>query len=464
MHCLTKIRFALVLRKNTLHLMINSTFCGICIVMRVCFRHASKLLLRKSTIVHSLTDSEAGTTLSCTAQTNKWIPVPQPTRERQRYLMKQHTTMGPDTKWVSCGPSTKLFTEQLFFALLQLKSLERRLRKDADLKTSYTKTVSDDFSKSYIVQVDKIDCFKVDQSREWSSPHHPVVHPHNPGKVRKVLNGAATFHGQSLNSALLAGPDLLQSLIHILFRFRLYSFAVSADIEGMFLQVGVIPCDRPSLRFLWREHPAAEVAVYEYVRHIFGSKDSPIYANYALKRTATDIQANFPDAARSVHNNFYMDDYLESSPTANEASNKAKDLVKMLALGGFKLTKFVSNVPSSPIEVDPSSDNRTTEEKENPTAEKFSHVLGLKWNHSTDTLVVSRGTSPNTDRNVTQRVVLSLVSAVYDPIGLVAPFTIKARLVSKKHLEAQWPAVGRQLARRNCNKVLGMEQRVVNFE
>ena len=279
--------------------------------------------------------------------------------------------------------------------------------------------------------MDKTDCFKVDQPREWYLPHHPVVHPHKPGKVRRVLNGAAKFHGQSLNSGLLAGPDLLQSLIHILFRFRQYPFAVSADIEGMFLQVGVIPRDRPSLRFLWREHPAAEVAVFEYVRHIFGSKDSPTCANYALKRTATDNQANFPDAARSVHNNFYMDDYLESSPTAIEASNKAKDLVKMLALGGFKLTKFVSNVPSIPIEVDPNSDTRITEEKEIPTAEKFSHVLGMKWNHSTDTLVVSRGTSPNTDRNVTQRVVLSLVSAVYDPIGLVAPFTIKARLLLK---------------------------------
>ena len=202
------------------------------------------------------------------------------------------------------------------------------------------------------------------------------MYPQKPGKVLRILNGAAKFHGQSLNSALLVGPELLQSLIHILFfRFRQYLFAVSADIEGMFLQVGVIPRDRPSLRFLWRENSAAEVAVFEYVRHIFGSEDSPTCANYALKRTATDNQANFPDAARSVHNSFYMDDYLESSPTAIEASNKPKDLVKMLALGGFKLTKFVSNVPSIPIEVDPSSDSRTTEEKEIPTRE----ILTRSW-------------------------------------------------------------------------------------
>ena len=65
------------------------------------------------------------------------------------------------------------------------------------------------------------------------------------------------------------------------------------------------------------------------------------------------------------------------------------------------------------------------------TDEETSHVLGLKWNHSRDTLVVSRGTTPDLNRPVTQRVVLSLVSAVYDPIGLVAPYTVKARLLLK---------------------------------
>ena len=172
-----------------------------------------------------------------------------------------------------------------FFALVQLKSLEGRLQKDADLKASCAKTISDDFSKGYIVQVEKINCFKVDQPRERYVPHHPVVHPHKPGKVRRVLYGAAKCNGQSLNNALLTGPDLMQSLIHILFRFRQFPYAVSADIEGMFLQMGVIPCDRPSLRFSWREHPAAEVAVFEYVRHNFGSKDSSTCANYALNTT-----------------------------------------------------------------------------------------------------------------------------------------------------------------------------------
>ena len=68
-------------------------------------------------------------------------------------------------------------------------------------------------------------------------PHRSVLNPNKPGKVRSVLNGAATFHGASLNKSLLTGPDLLQNHIYVLLRQQ--PNAVSAEIEGMFLQVGI---------------------------------------------------------------------------------------------------------------------------------------------------------------------------------------------------------------------------------
>ena len=172
--------------------------------------------------------------------------------------------------------------------------------------------------------------------------------------------------------------------------------------------------------------------VRKNLRHLFGSKDSPTCANYALQQTARDNRIRFLEAANSVENLFYMDDCLESSPTVNEATKKAQDLVEMLAKGGLKLTKFVSNVPSLVNNVDPKSQLPTdSTEKVLVTDEETSHVLGLKWNQSRDTLVVSRGTTPDLNRPITQRIVLSLVSAVYDPIGLVASYTVTARLLLK---------------------------------
>ena len=101
----------------------------------------------------------------------------------------------------------------------------------------------------------------------------------------------------------------------------------------------------------------------------------------------------------------------------------------MLLLGGFKLNKFVSNDPKILNQIEPDSENQSNDGKQLPTQDESSHILGLKWNHKSDTLVVSRGTTPDTQRTVSQRIVWSLVSAVYDPIGLVAPYTLKARLL-----------------------------------
>ena len=172
-----------------------------------------------------------------------------------------------------------------FSALVQLKSLEKHLTKDQALREKYSNTIKEDLDKGYVVRVKDAHKGESRSDREW---YHPVVNPNKPGKVRRVLNGAAKFHGASLNKSLITGPDLIQNLINILLRFRQHPFAVSADIEGMFFQVGALTCDPPSLRFLWREDPTSNVVVHQYKRHIFGAKDSPTCANYSLQRTASD--------------------------------------------------------------------------------------------------------------------------------------------------------------------------------
>ena len=240
--------------------------------------------------------------------------------------------------------NTKLPNNYFSFHV-QRMSLEKRLAKDEDLREKYTSTIKEDLNRGYVIKVP--DAHKVENrsDKEWYLPHHPVLNPNKPGKVRRVLNGAAKFHGASLNKSLLTGPDLLQNLIHVLLRFRQHPYAVSADIMGMFPQVGVLPSDQLSLRFLWLEDSTTNVVVYQYTRHIFGAKHSPTCANYALQRTARDNAKFYPEAAKAVLENFYMDDYLDSLESPEKTINRSKELVHLLHLGGFKLTKFVSNIP-----------------------------------------------------------------------------------------------------------------------
>ena len=156
-------------------------------------------------------------------------------------------------------------------------------------------------------------------------------------------------------------------------------------------------------------------------------------------RTTRDKAKFYPEAAKAVLENFYMDDCLDSVESPEKAINRSKKLVHLLHLGGFKLTKFVSNVPNLADRIDGSP--QSTEPKVIVSCQEYSsHLPGLKWDHTNDTLVVSKGTSCAITKSLTQRFVLSLVSKVFDPIGLAAPFTVGARLF----LKDIWRVTGQQ--------------------
>ena len=224
----------------------------------------------------------------------------------------------------------------------RLELLEKRLDSDPRLKVQYTETIENDLHKGYIKEVGDHELADPVE-HEWYLPHHPVLHPRKPGKVRRVGDVAARYQGTSLNDCLSSGPDLLNSLVGVLMRFRQELIAVSADIKAMFNQVAVPEEDQSVLRFLRRKKPSDKVEVYQYVRHIFGAKCSPTCSNYALQRTARDNKDSFPLEAEAVERNIYMDDLFKSVPSLLEACKLQAGLVKLLSQGGFNLTKWIPN-------------------------------------------------------------------------------------------------------------------------
>ena len=82
-------------------------------------------------------------------------------------------------------------------------------------------------------------------------PHPPVIHARKPDKVRVVFYCATKYMGTSLNDQLMQGPDLNNNVTGVVKRFREEPFAVIADIESMFHQARVDPCDCDTFRFLW---------------------------------------------------------------------------------------------------------------------------------------------------------------------------------------------------------------------
>ena len=126
-----------------------------------------------------------------------------------------------------------------------------------------------------------------------------------------VFDAAAKSSNESLNSNLYTGPDLLNSLVGVLLRFRRYRIAVVADVEAMFHQVRLRPEDADAVRFLWKNNSESNAAPehYQILVHIFGATDSPCCASFALKQAVLDQRDKFPaNFIAALLRNFYMDD------------------------------------------------------------------------------------------------------------------------------------------------------------
>ena len=221
----------------------------------------------------------------------------------------------------------------------------------------------------------------------WYLPHHPVLNPNKPDKIRVVFDCAAKHQGTSLNDQLLHGPDLTNNLIGVLTRFQQEPVALMADVESMFHQVHVSPRDYDALRFLWWSNNDlnSEPEEYQIMVHLFGATSSPSCANFGLQRTAEDNQQEFSkDAVDSVKNNFYVDDCLTSVPSENKAIVLVDELRQLLSKGGFRLNKWISN-SRNVIKSIPMSERAGSVKDLLLDQLPIKRALGVRWNVESDT-------------------------------------------------------------------------------
>ena len=78
------------------------------------------------------------------------------------------------------------------------------------------------------------------------------------------------------------GPNLLENRIFIKWHFRQPKYAVSADLEDMFIQV--IVTDENQSLFNFFVVGGSDVVFHKYTRRIHGSRDSPKSANFPLQK------------------------------------------------------------------------------------------------------------------------------------------------------------------------------------
>ncbi|XP_065062455.1 uncharacterized protein LOC135689235, partial [Rhopilema esculentum] len=280
-------------------------------------------------------------------------------------------------------------------------------------------------------------------------PHHAVVrNDAETTNVRIVYDASAKDRksGTSLNECLHVGPPLNPLLFDIMIRFRENKIAITSDIEKAFLNIEVDKKDRDCLRFLWIDSSCdsePNIKVYRFNRVVFGVNSSPFLLNAVVRHHLSTYETAVPEFSAKLSRSFYVDDLVlgcYDEESGKELYNKAK---KRMLEAGFNLRKWKSNDPKlaqyfkvmEETGKHPADGGGECSYVKEMLGEEISDtkskVLGITWDMLKDNLEFELTKIENSVPNspVTKRTILSMISKLFDPLGLVSPIIVSAKVL-----------------------------------
>lgn len=308
----------------------------------------------------------------------------------------------------------------------RLSQLVERFKKDSKLKEEYFQFMDEVIKSGHAEPVLED---SASENGAWYLPHFSVYHPKKQ-KLRVVFDASVKFKDKCLNEELLAGPDHVNNLVGILLRFRTKPIGISCDIEKMFHNFKVTKQHRDFLRFLWVDPDLSTVKEYRMTVHLFGATSSPGVATFALRKLATQASVDKSKASKFIIRDFYVDDGITSVSSVPEAIQLVQDATELCASANLRLHKFVSNsrevlqsFPTTEIVKEAQGLDLC---KDKLPAER---TLGMEWRTNDDCFTFSGSLQekPNTKKGI-----LSIISQIYDPLGLLSPFLLQGKMLMQR--------------------------------
>ena len=136
---------------------------------------------------------------------------------------------------------------------------------------------------------------------------------------------------------------------------------------------------------------------------------------------------------KSVHDNFYVDDYLMSVPDEETAISHVREIRRLLSSGGFRLHKWMSTSKQVLATIEQSERAGAVKEINNDTELPQERALGVHWNVQTDAFVFNIDLKEKASLvKVTRRTILSIAASLFDPLGFLAPITLIPKLIMQE--------------------------------
>ena len=333
-------------------------------------------------------------------------------------------------------------------SLKRLKGQIERLKNDPDVLKAYDAVIKEQAALGIVERVPELET----PEKIHYLPHHAVIRKEaKTTKLRVVYDASSKERkkGVSLNDCLHVGPALSPLLYEILIRFREKPIALVGDIEKAFLNIEISLRDRDCLRFLWVNNVDSEhvdPVVYRFCRVVFGVHCSPFLLNATLQYHLDTFIEVDPEFVRMMKRSFYVDDLVSGEKTTQDAIQLHDKAQTRLALGGFKLRKWLTNsqelrtkIAQCELRDEPDVNKQIANADESYAKEmlgvkvgtKCEKVLGLSWNCDQDLFVfeLTELAKRADGLPVTKRSILKVVAGLYDPLGVIGPVVVSVRLL-----------------------------------
>ncbi|XP_044751719.1 uncharacterized protein LOC123311714 [Coccinella septempunctata] len=276
-------------------------------------------------------------------------------------------------------------------------TIEKKFEKDEKLEAMYKEFMWEYIELKHMTPANQT------TSTRYYIPHQAVIkEDRETTKLRVVFDASQkSSTGIILNDILHTGPKLQQDLLDILLRWRKYEIALTADVEKMYWQVKLHEDDQTFHTILWRFNKNDPIQEYQLTTVTYGTAPA----------------AKFPRAAELILEDFYVDDFLSGSHNKEEAQKIRQEVKTLLLKGGFNIRKWKSNLTL----------NDDTSFQDFNSREDITKILGIKWSPQNDNFQYTIKQTSN--RTNTKRQVLSEIASIFDPLGLMAPIVIKAKII-----------------------------------
>ncbi|GFX57950.1 integrase catalytic domain-containing protein [Trichonephila clavipes] len=315
----------------------------------------------------------------------------------------------------------------------RFQNLWRGFGYDSELYQQYREIIHD-YTEQGIIEEVKTEITDNELKRPiYYLPHQAVRKDGRlTSKTRIVFDAGCHQNNElSLNDCLWPGINLNPNLLDILINFRLNAIAFCSDIKQAFLQICLADEHKDAVRFLWSDdepcvHKRPKLQVYRFNRVNFGVISSPFLLAATIRHHIEKYKHEFPDTVELLDRNFYVDDLISGGNEFEEALQTSRRAKNIIEAAGMDLRKWITNDANLMEQWKKENFNVHPVHETVSLGANGTKVLGLSWNTNEDYLTTDTKSLlefVSLDKN-TKRFILQAVGKIFDPLGLISPFTL----------------------------------------